>query len=177
MVGRAVHPHWWRVFYSTHHAYEIVGPGVRWLVDASTVATSLFALLLLVTWVLVLHAHDRLTVEGLVWLTLAAVTGFITVGKVLSPQYLLWVLPIGAAGLAVVEQGARRLLPWMVLALLATGLTQVVYPVDYHVLRHDTATPGVLWVLVGRNLLLGGLAAWAWVQTYREVRRARRGRA
>ena len=50
-------------------------------------------------------------------------------GKVLSPQYLLWLLPAAAAGLAVAD--SRLLRRWTAGLLLAAGLTQVVFPAYY----------------------------------------------
>jgi hypothetical protein len=174
MVARLLHPHEWRVFYSVHHAYEIVGPGAGSLVAVSTVLTVGFGLLLLLAWWLVFRARERLTLEGLVWLTLAAVTGFMVTGRVLSPQYLLWVLPVAAAGVAVLEEGRRRLLPWVVVALVATGLTQLVFPLHYLALQtHTAGSAAAVSLLAARNVLLGVLTLWAWLQTSRVLREVR----
>ena len=116
MMARLIHPHWWRAFYSVHHAYEVVGPGTHLLLQVSTGLTVLLALLLLGTWVVLFVRRRPLPAAGLVWLTLAAVTGFVAT-KVFSPQYMLWVLPPAAAGLVVLGK-SRRLVVWTATALV-----------------------------------------------------------
>ena len=95
-------------------------------------------------------------------------------GRVLSPQYLLWVLPVAAAGVAVLEEGRRRLLPWVVVALVATGLTQLVFPLHYLALQtHTAGSAAAVSLLAARNVLLGVLTLWAWLQTSRVLREVR----
>ena len=171
MVARLAHPHRWRVFFSVHHAYEIVGPGTRWLTEGSTLATGVFVLLLLVAWGLAFRRSGVLPAspEAFVWVSLAAITGFVVTGMVFSPQYLLWILPAAAAGLVVVER-RHRLMSWTVVGLVACGLTQLIFPLEYHHLLRVHAGSGVaVGLLVLRNLLVALLAVAAWWETGRAL--------
>jgi hypothetical protein len=76
---------------------------------------------------------------------------FIALGKVCSPQYLVWLLPLGV-GLSLDD---RRRSP-LILLLALSGLTQLVYPVLYG--RLESLRPGVCALVLLRN---GLLLAWA----------------
>ena len=86
--------------------------------------------------------------------TLVAVLGFVVTGKVLSPQYLLWLLPLTAAGLVVADSTALR--QWTGGLVGATVLTQVVFPFAYGAITTGVGPPVALPVLAlaVRNLLL-----------------------
>jgi hypothetical protein len=91
-----------------------------------------------------------------VWLVLTAVTGFVVVGKVLSPQYLLWLLPVAVAGLAVADSRALR--RWTAGLLLACGLTQVVFPLSYGAITLGEGSPWLaVSALVARNAVMVAL--------------------
>jgi hypothetical protein len=83
--------------------------------------------------------------------TAAAFAVFIALGKVSSPQYLVWLLPLGLV-LSLREGRRARLL--VLLAFLA--LTQLVYPILYS--RLGALRPGVCALVLARNALL---VAWA----------------
>ncbi len=83
--------------------------------------------------------------------SLAAVLAFATLGKVLSPQYLIWIAPLGALALAWRMHGLAALVA------LACVLTQVEFPARYFDLL--TGDPFPVAVVVVRDLtLLGALA-------------------
>lgn len=178
MVRWAFSPGEYDVFYAPSKAWEVRGPGVDALLTATTVTTALLLVVLVALW---LHAWLRLPdprtgLTAVVWLTLAAVLAFIAGGKVLSPQYLLWVLPPACAGLALVE-GAdrRRLLRWTVVLLVTSALTHLIYPVGYrHLLGHDGWSGVMVALLVVRNLLLAGLCVSALVAAHAAIRRVPR---
>jgi len=153
----ALHPDEHEVYFSAFNAFEIRGPGVAGLLLASTVLTVLAVLVLVTFWVLAWRRGDDLSGDTVGWLALAALTAYLVTGKVLSPQYLLWLLPVVAAALAVArtERARRRLARWAVLLLVATAATQVVFPVGYGgIVEHQPWSIWVVLVLAVRNALL-----------------------
>jgi hypothetical protein len=72
--------------------------------------------------------------------------------KVLSPQYLLWLIAVLAAASILDPATWRPFVPWV---LLVAAATQVEFPLLYRDLTHHT-WPGLL-VLTGRDILLAGL--------------------
>ncbi|XBB68529.1 hypothetical protein ABFU82_04240 [Nocardioides sp. WV_118_6] len=176
MVRWAFSPHQYDVFYAPSKAWEVRGPGA--LLTASTVATALLLAVLVALWVLawVRLPDPRTGLTAVVWLTLAAVLAFIAGGKVLSPQYLLWVLPPACAGLALVDAADRRRLGrWTAVLLVTTALTHLIYPVGYnHLLGHDGWSGVMVAVLTVRNLLLAGLCVSALVAAHAAIRRVPR---
>ena len=72
-------------------------------------------------------------------------------GKVCSPQYLVWILPLGL-GLSLEH---RRRAP-LVLLLALFAVTQLVYPILYG--RLEALRPGVCALVLARNALL---LAWS----------------
>ncbi|MQY05630.1 hypothetical protein ACRB68_37070 [Actinomadura sp. RB68] len=87
---------------------------------------------------------------------LAAVLVAVVTSRVLSPQYLVWLIGLGAAALAF---PGRRRAPLAVLLLAAALLTQLVFPIGWDGLRRHDPDPLPVLVLTARNLLL--LAATA----------------
>ena len=168
MLAWAVEPGPHVVGYSEFNAFEITGPGVAALLVAGTVSTVLIAIGLILLWVRAWHRADTLTHDGVVWLGLAAVTAFMVSSRVLSPQYLLWLLPLAAAGLAVVRtaRGLRRLRRWVTVLLVTTLATQLVFPVFYGNLTvHTEDSYGVVLLVAARNVAL----VWLLVEAAREA--------
>ena len=99
-------------------------------------------------------ARGPLDRERLVRGTAAAVCAFVALGKVLSPQYLIWLLPL------VPLVGGRRGLRATGLLLGACILTQLWFPYRYWdlvaPLRHPGAEPDALasWLVLARDLVL-----------------------
>jgi uncharacterized membrane protein len=79
----------------------------------------------------------------------AAVLVAVATSRVLSPQYMLWLLGLGAVCLA--HAGTRQRIPAM-LILAASALSQFLYPWEWH----DLMAGAVLetWVLAVRNVLV-----------------------
>ena len=132
---------------SSHGSQNISGHG--------TVA-AFFAVLQLVTLVALWIAFARgpATGDRLVRYSAAAVCAFIAFGKVLSPQFLLWLIPL------VPLVRGRRGVAATVLLTLALGLTQVWFPRRYwdYVYAFDGAG-----AVLARNLALVALFAMlAW---------------
>ncbi len=174
MVGWWLAPDRWTVHYAQSKSFEVTGPGVDLLLALSTLATALYAAALALAARDLWRARDAVRADVVVWWGLATVTGFVVTGKVLSPQYLLWLLPLAAAGLAVA--GSRPLRLWVAGLLAAAALTQLVFPASYGAL---TTGVGAAWVpvlgLVLRNTLMVALLVVAAVQLRRRLGDAQRG--
>ena len=126
---------------ASHRSDGLLHPAadaVAWLFGAAFVA--LVALL-----------YVRLAGSGggrreLVLASLAAVAGFAVLGKVLSPQFVIWVLPLGALAFA-----------WRMHALagavaVVAVLTQIEFPAHYFdVVARE---PGAIAIVAARNLAL-----------------------
>jgi uncharacterized membrane protein len=121
----------------------------------STAATVLALLIVyLLTWRRMSDpspaGRRRAALDGL----LASLAVFMAFGKVCSPQYLVWILPIGL----VASRASLTSRP-LVLLLLTFGLTQAIYPVTYGAL--ESLEPWALCLVLGRNVLLLVWAALA----------------
>jgi Glycosyltransferase family 87 len=101
--------------------------------------------LLAIWW---LYARGPQTRERLVAYAAAAVTAFIAFGKVLSPQYLVWLIPLVPL---VRSRGAQ------VLFVAALVLTQVEFPARYWQLAKDLR-PSIVAVVLARDIVLVALA-------------------
>ena len=113
---------------------------------------ALFAVLqvavLLALWIA--FARGPATRERFLRYTAAAVCAFIVFGKVLSPQFLLWLVPL------VPLVRGRRGLAAALLLTLALVLTQVWFPLRYWSYVGSFHLAGVV---LARNLVLVGLVA------------------
>lgn len=119
-------------------------------VVSSLAPLTLLALVAVVYWS-VWHSRDALRAgnEGLPVAFLAAMLATLIGNKVLSPQHLLWVLPLVALCLV----GRQRLGKAAgALLLVALALTQVEYPAMYF--RQIRLDPVPLAVIAARNALL-----------------------
>ncbi len=81
----------------------------------------------------------------------ACLVAFASLGKIYSPQYLVWLIPLGA--LASLRQGGRAG-KWMIAAFV---LAQLEYPFLYSGLTEAT------YPLIGAVIVLRNLALWIWV--------------
>jgi uncharacterized membrane protein len=124
---------------TSHGSQNLAGPGVA-VVAALATALQLTA----IVWVWLLHVRGRL---GLLAAAAAAVTAFVAFGKVLSPQFLIWLVPLVLL--------VRRRVAWAVL-VAALVLTQVVFPAHYWPYARDFAE-WESWVVLARDLVLVAL--------------------
>jgi hypothetical protein len=114
------------------------------LPDALAALTSVAEVLLLVAlWVV--FARSRRTPQQLVDACVAAALAYLVLGKVLSPQYLIWLVPL------VPLLSGRIRLPAAGLFGTALVLTQVYFQFRYHEIVH---LEQLVWVLVARDLVL-----------------------
>ncbi|HSE70751.1 MAG TPA: glycosyltransferase 87 family protein [Nocardioidaceae bacterium] len=179
MLGWAIAPERFTVGFSEFNAFEVHGPGADVLLRLSQLGTLAVVVGLAVLWVRALRLGDGLDGEAVTWTCLAAVTGFLVTSKVLSPQYLLWLLPLAAAGLVASGTGSvgdpdagpsRRLVWWSAALLAATAATHLVFPTFYGgITTHQPWSVWVVALLAARNLVLVWLlvhaAAEAWLRT------------
>ncbi len=135
----------WR---SSHGSQNLIG--TRAVVIAALSTAAQIAALMYVWW----RFAFRWTVSlaGLAESCAAALVVFVALGKVLSPQFLVWLLP--AAGYAA----GRRFWPALMLLVAACALTRGWFPDRYWrlVFNFDGLAS---WLVLGRDLLLVGLLA------------------
>jgi hypothetical protein len=117
--------------------------------DAIARAQSVLQLLVLIgLWIA--FARGPATGGRLFRYSAAAVCAFIALGKVLSPQYLVWLLPL------VPLVRGRRGVAAGVLLLLAMALTQAWFPYRYLELAFEL-DPLASWLVLARDLMLVAL--------------------
>jgi hypothetical protein len=168
LVGWLVDPGAWRVDYTRFRAFEVAGPGVPALLLLSTLLSIAFVAGLVLLWWRALRLPSPVTSAGLLWLTLASVCGFLVSAKVFSPQYLLWLLPVTAAGLVVAPTPAVR--RWAAGLLVVAALTHLLYPLLYRgLVVHSGESAVAVPLLVVRDLLVVGLLVVAVRHAWRET--------
>jgi Glycosyltransferase family 87 len=128
--------------------------------SASSTLEAIAALAIVAALALAVLAAVRLAAteqeERLPDVLFATLACVVAVGTVLSPQYLLWLIALGAAAVCSAESIVRT--PVLLLAPV-TAMTQLLFPFLYvRLARMDDAA---LALLAARNILLIGLAAWA----------------
>jgi hypothetical protein len=127
---------------SSHGSQNLAGRGPDAL---ATVQTVLQAAALIATWIW--FGRGPATRERLVRASAAAVCGFIAFGKVLSPQFLIWLVP-----LVPLVRGRRGFAASALLAA-ALVLTQLWFPFRYwDLVLHFRTFPS--WLVLLRDLAL-----------------------
>jgi hypothetical protein len=117
------------------------------LPNAIAAMTSLAELMVLVG-LYVVFARSRRTDQQLVNACVTAAIAYLVLGKVLSPQYLIWIVPL------VPLLSGRIRLPAAALLLTALVLTQVYFQFRYHEIVH---LEQLTWVVIARNVVLVAL--------------------
>ena len=142
-LGMAFHP-----TITSHGGQALTGTGVGVAADLSTAAE-----ILAVVGIVLAYARRRApSPEALLMSAAATIAALVAFDKVLSPQYLIWLVPFVAlaSGWAGIAAGA-----FLVLAL---GLTQSWFPWNYWALALGHASPWS-WYLLARDLALVAIAA------------------
>jgi hypothetical protein len=129
------------------------------LPNSIAAVTSVAELLVLVALYIV-FARGRRTDQQLVNACVAAALAYLVLGKVLSPQYLIWIVPL------VPLLSGRIRLPAAALLLAALILTQAYFQFRYHEIVH---LERLTWVLIARNLILLALLALVTVAVGRDL--------
>jgi Glycosyltransferase family 87 len=104
-------------------------------------------------WIWALYARRAaLTADAFVGACAACLVAFVTLGKVISPQFLIWLLVV------VTLVGGRRAWPALALLVLACALTRGWFPDRYWSLVF-TFDPLASWLVLLRDLTLLALLA------------------
>src|SRR5215212_4327083 len=131
---------------TSHGSQNVAGTAA----DVLGIATTVVQLGVLM-WIWSSFARGPATAGALVRASAAAVCAFVAFGKVLSPQFLIWLIPV-----VPLVRGRRGL--WAgALLLAALLLTQFWFPFRYFRLALDFEA-GLSWVLLARDLVLVALA-------------------
>ncbi len=130
---------------TSHGSQNVAGGAAHVLAAVSSIVQA--GVLLWIWWA---FARGPATAAALVRASAAAVCAFVAFGKVLSPQFLIWLIPV-----VPLVRGRRGV--WAsVLLLAALVLTQIWFPFRYFRLALDFE-PGLSWVLLARDLVLVAL--------------------
>jgi len=133
------HPH----IVTTHGSQNVAGHGAL-----GAVTTAVEIALLVALWLA--FARGEASRERFLRYTAASVCAFVAFGKVLSPQYLIWLIPLVA-----LVRGARGHLA-LVMLTVACVLTQVWFPQRYFAYAQRFHLAGVV---LARDLVLVALLA------------------
>lgn len=148
---------------------EFTGPHVA-LVSTLALWLSVLALAWLLVWRL---RARRFVVHTPADAAFTAVLLFTTTSRVISPQYLVWL--VGLAAVCLVFRGSRMALP-ACLVLVATGVTLLEFPLGFaHVVASDGR--GVALLAVRNGLLVAATLTAGWRLWGGTVPGARGGRA
>jgi hypothetical protein len=131
---------------TSHGSQNLAGGGAHAFAVAAVVVQGLALL-----WIWTSFARGPATREALVRASAASLCAFVAFGKVLSPQFLIWLIPV-----VPLVRGRRGLTASALLAL-ALVLTQIWFPFRYFRLALDF-DPGLSWLLFVRDLTLVAIA-------------------
>jgi Glycosyltransferase family 87 len=132
---------------TTHGAQALSGRGAGFAADLSTVLEVVSVVAIWSGFALRRNASG----ESVLVAAAATVSALVAFDKVLSPQYLIWLVPF-----VPLARGGRGFVAGALL-FLALGLTQTWFPWHYWRLALDHASPWS-WYLLGRDLGLVALA-------------------
>ncbi|AGS69925.1 glycosyltransferase 87 family protein [Streptomyces collinus] len=149
-------------------AIEMVGPHVHAVATASLALTAV-AFGLLVLWRLRARHWTPATPYDA---ALAGVLLFTVTSRVISPQYMIWLIGLAAVCLTSRHTSQR---PVAVLVLVASALSSVVFPAFYRDVVAGTWTGCLL--LVARNAVLAATAVLSLVLLWRSARPPTQGPA
>ncbi len=140
---------------------EFLGPHVDLVARLSLAASGLC-----MVWLLYWRATARRWTEAMPYdAALTAVLLFVVTSRVLSPQYMVWLIGLAAVCLTRRETTQR---PIAVLILLAVPLTTWEFPIWFG--RLMAGEPHAILVLLFRNALLVGAAVWSASRLWRAAR-------
>jgi Glycosyltransferase family 87 len=132
---------------STHGAQALTGRGARLAADLSTV----FEIVAVAAIWIVFARRRHPDTEAVLLAAAAAVAALVAFDRVLSPQYLIWIVPF-----IPLVRGTRGFYASMAL-FIALGLTQTYFPRHYWGLANTYQSP-YSWYLLARDLALVTIA-------------------
>jgi hypothetical protein len=156
MAAWAVSEQPWQIFFSDYLALEIGGPGDGLVRALSAAATAVVVGLVAWTAVRLWRRPAGASATDVAWAVLSASALLVVANKVFSPQYLIWLVPVAAALIALDRSAAA--LRCAAALLVAGVLGQLIYPVLYVWIW----TPGD-YNLLGTALLALRLVPVIWV--------------
>ena len=140
---------------------EVSGPGAGLAAAAMTPLMFLVIAGIVVLLVAALR-RSRDNAQLVLMGALALVTTFVVLNKVGSPQYMLWIAPVVAVGVAH-DWAAWRAAAYLTLVIGAA--TTLIFPIFYLPLVHGDA--GAILLLTVRNALLVVLLGWSVLALWR----------
>jgi hypothetical protein len=132
---------------TSHGSQNLAGSAADEMAIAAVVVQGLALL-----WIWISFARGPGTREGFVRSAAASLCAFVAFGKVLSPQFLIWLIPV-----VPLVRGRRGLAAGSLLAV-ALALTQIWFPFRYFRLALHFEE-GLSWLLLARDLTLVAIAA------------------
>ncbi|MFG3016966.1 glycosyltransferase 87 family protein [Streptomyces sp. NPDC048254] len=161
-LSLARHAGWRGTTRYQYGAMELVGPHVHAVATVS-LALTVVAFALLVLWrVRARHWTEATPYDA----ALSAVLLFTVTSRVISPQYMIWLLGLAAVCLTSRHTTQR---PVAALIVTATALSAVAYPTFYAEVVHGTWTGCLL--MLARNGLLATAAVLSLTRLWRATRR------
>jgi hypothetical protein len=95
---------------------------------------------------------------------LIATLAMVVTSRVISPQYIVWLLGVGACVVAFPRSTQR---PVVVLLLVVTGLSQLGFPVLFsHLLHFGTSA---IVVVTLRNVIMTAALIWGFVRLWQST--------
>jgi hypothetical protein len=132
----------------SHSSAGLGGTSASLAATATVIAELVLLALIWITFVLRRELGDRDLAQSFA----AAVLVFVTLGKVFSPQFLLWVVPL------VALLGGTLALAGPAIVAIAVVLTRLYFPGRWRSVLRQEATS--TWLLITRDVVLLALLAW-----------------
>lgn len=149
---------------ASHRAWDAVGPSSDLLKTISNgLSLAVVGLAVALAWRMRIGDLRRLSL-----LAFGVMSLLVGVGRVYSPQYIMWLIALGAAAMAMAP---RRATPAVAVLAVTTGLAHLEFPVWFwDALFYNKG--GALVVLLVRDVLtvgVGLLALYAFARTPKEI--------
>ncbi|MFI1052474.1 glycosyltransferase 87 family protein [Streptomyces griseoruber] len=158
LLSLATHAGWPGRVHYRYGAMEFTGPYVSSVAHASLALTAVAFGLLLLWRVRARHWTEAVPFDA----ALSAVLLFTVTSRVISPQYMIWLVGLAAVCLTSRHTTQR---PVVVLILASTAVSAVIFPVEYGKVIECTWTGTGLMVL--RNGMLLAAAVLSYVRLWR----------